>query len=269
MAADTALHELAKHWRIAAIVLALVAGLLAAFTGVGRGVERGLTDSRYALRHHKAASDIVIVEIDARSIAAIDRWPWPRRNYVNAVDNLRRAGVASIAFDVDFSAPSNPADDAALAQALARADGLVTLPTFRQSAGSEQRGFIDSLPIPILRQNALAATVSILPDSDGDIRNAPLGEVTAGISRPSLAAMIAGRNGRAGSDFPIDYSIDPVSIPRLSFIDVRDGRFDPAAVRGKRILIGATAIELGDRYGVPRYGVIPGVITQALAALTL
>jgi EAL domain-containing protein (putative c-di-GMP-specific phosphodiesterase class I)/GGDEF domain-containing protein len=36
-----------------------------------------------------------------------------------------------------------------------------------------------------------------------------------------------------------------------------------------RILIGATAIELGDRYAVPRYGVVPGVMVQALAAESL
>ncbi|MGN6819210.1 MAG: putative bifunctional diguanylate cyclase/phosphodiesterase [Sphingomonas sp.] len=269
MAAGKSLRELAKHWRILAVIVALAAGLLAGLSGVGRGVERGLADTRYAIRHHQAASDVVIVEIDARSIAAIDRWPWPRHNYASVVDRLHNAGAASLAFDVDFSTPSNPADDTAFAQALARANGFVTLPTFRQAADSGKTGFVDSMPIPALRKNALAATVSILPDSDGDIRNAPIGEITAGVPRPSLAAMIAGRDGRAGADFPIDYSIDPSSIPRLSFIDVRDGRFDPAAVRGKRILIGATAIEVGDRYGVPRYGVIPGVVIQALAALTL
>jgi EAL domain-containing protein (putative c-di-GMP-specific phosphodiesterase class I)/GGDEF domain-containing protein len=72
-----------------------------------------------------------------------------------------------------------------------------------------------------------------------------------------------------GQDFPIDYSIDPASIPRFSFIDLRDGKVDPALLRGKKILIGTTAIELGDRYAVPRYGVVPGVVIQALAALTL
>ena len=34
-------------------------------------------------------------------------------------------------------------------------------------------------------------------------------------------------------------------------------------------MIGATAIELGDRYAVPGHGVIPGVVVQALAAETL
>ena len=145
----------------------------------------------------------------------------------------------------------------------------MTLPTFRQAADNTPDGYIDSVPIPILREHALAATVSVRPDSDGDVRSAPLGEVVAGSPRPSLGAMIAGRNGTAGADFPIDFAIDPSSIPRFSFIDVRDGKVDPSRLRGKRILIGATAIELGDRYAVPRYGVIPGVVIQALAAATL
>jgi EAL domain-containing protein (putative c-di-GMP-specific phosphodiesterase class I) len=81
--------------------------------------------------------------------------------------------------------------------------------------------------------------------------------------------MLAGRAGVAGASFPIDYGIDPATVPRHSFIDIRDGRFDPRAISGKSILIGATAVELGDRYAVPNYGVIPGVVIQALAAETL
>ncbi|QDZ06861.1 EAL domain-containing protein [Sphingomonas panacisoli] len=244
-------------------------GLMTGWSGLGQGLEHGLAEARYALRHHQSTGDVVIVEVDARSIAAIDRWPWPRHNYASAVDRLRLAGVASIAFDVDFSASSNPAEDLAFGASLARADGLVTLPTFRQAADNRRDGYIDSLPIPELRAHSLAATVSVLPDADGKVRNVPLGEITNGLPRPSLAAMIAGRNGSAGAEFPIDYSIDPASIPRFSFIDIRDGKVDPALLRGKKVLIGATAIEIGDRYGVPRFGVIPGVVIQALAALTL
>jgi EAL domain-containing protein (putative c-di-GMP-specific phosphodiesterase class I) len=81
--------------------------------------------------------------------------------------------------------------------------------------------------------------------------------------------VLANTNGAAGQDFPIDFAIDPASIPRHSFIDIRDGRFDPAVLAGKDVLIGATAIEMGDRYAVPHHGVIPGVVIQALAAETL
>lgn len=263
-----AFRNVAQWSRPFVLAFSLVVGLVSGLVGFGTPLEHALSDARYALRQHDA-NGLVLIEIDARSIATIDRWPWPRANYAAVVDRLRGAGAESVAFDVDFSSPSNPADDKAFAEALARADGLVTLPTFRQATSYGRVGYVDSLPIPALRAHSLSATVSILPDPDGLVRDAPLGEVTAGVPRPSFAAMIAGRNGAAGTSFPIDFAINPQSLPRLSFADVRDGRFDPAAVRGKRVLIGATAVELGDRYATPRNGVIPGVVIQALAALTL
>jgi hypothetical protein len=52
-------------------------------------------------------------------------------------------------------------------------------------------------------------------------------------------------------------------------VDLVQGKIPPAALAGKRVIIGATAVELGDRYPVPRYGVIYGVVIQALGAETL
>ena len=39
--------------------------------------------------------------------------------------------------------------------------------------------------------------------------------------------------------------------------------------QGPNVIIGATAIEMGDRYAVPSHGILPGVVIQALAAETL
>lgn len=250
---------------LAAAGLAVAVGA----SGAGTDIDGGIQNLRFAARARPASGTLHLVEIDARSIAAIDHWPWPRDNYARAIDRLRRAGVASIAFDVDFSSRSTPANDQAFAAALERMNGAVVLPTLRQSAGGSTAGYIDALPIPELRAHSMAAAVSVLPDRDGLVRAAPVGVVTAGMPRPSLSAMIAGRAGAAGHDYPIDYAIDPASIPRYSFIDIRDGRFAPAELAGKRVLIGATAVEVGDRYAVPRFGVIPGVVIQALAAETL
>jgi signal transduction histidine kinase len=47
------------------------------------------------------------------------------------------------------------------------------------------------------------------------------------------------------------------------------GRFDPALVRGKKVLVGATALELGDRFAVPKYTMLAGVEIQALAYSSL
>ena len=257
------------HWRVSALILCCLAGMLTGLSGIAVGPERALRAISWQLRHQPASGRVHIVEIDARSIAAISRWPWPRSNYSALVDNLRQAGVASIAFDVDFSAHSTAADDSAFAAALNRAGGEVILPTFRQPLGSGRAGWADSLPIPALREHSTLAAVSILPDRDGYVRRAPIGVVTRDTPRPSLSASIAGVNGSSGEDFAIDYAIDPDSIPRHSFIDIRDRRFDAAALAGKQVVVGATAIELGDRYAVPNHGVIPGVVIKALAAETL
>lgn len=251
------------------LALALVAGAATGASGVGGGLERALSEIGQSLRDKPASGDLHIVEIDARSIAAIDRWPWPRRQHAQLIDRLHAAGVGTIAFDVDFSSRSSAEDDRRMAQALERAGGGVVLPTFRQRAGAGRNEWIDLLPFEAAHAHAVLASVSIEPDRDGRVRRAPLGTVTAGTPRPSLSAAIAGRGGMADESFPIDYAVDPQTIPRHSFVDIVQGRFDPAVLRGKAVLVGATAIELGDRYAVPRFGVIPGVVIQALAAETL
>ena len=248
---------------------ATLAGLVLAIMPLGGAIDRAMSPARFGVFHRVASGNVVVVEMDAKSAATIKRWPWSRANYAAVVDKLRQAGVASIVFDVDVSSPSDAVGDAAFAAALSRADGLVALPTFGQSATSTDQRTIDALPIPVLRSHAALASVSIRPDADGQVRSMPFATVTAGVPRPSLSAYIAQRSGTAGQDFPIDMSIDPATIPRLSFIDVRDGKFDPARLQGRNILIGATAIEMGDRYGTPQWGVIPGVIVQAMAAETL
>ena len=241
----------------------------AAQSGAFRDLDSGLRNFSFALRSSTASGQIHVVEMDAASVAQIQRWPWPRSNYAGVVTALDAAGARSIIFDVDFSSASDPVEDAALARSLNKAAAQIILPTFAQSESFGSDRQIDALPIATLRQHASLASVSVIPDSDGVVRNMPLGTITADVPRPSLSAQAAGVAGKAGEYFPVDFAINPASIPRYSFIDIADGRFDISAVRGKDILIGATAIEMGDRYATPRHGVLPGVIVQALAAETL
>ncbi|WP_295532055.1 EAL domain-containing protein [Novosphingobium sp. Chol11] len=238
-------------------------------TGAAGGFEEHLRQSREALLTHPASGKIVLVEIDAKSLASAGQWPWPRKLHAQMIDRLSAMGATTIGFDVDFSARSNPVDDVALAKALAQTNASVILPTFRQPASVGSTTFKENLPIEPLRQHALLASVNVTPDPDGQLASYSYGVVTAGIPRPSLAAMLAGTSGRMDSKFRIDTSIDPATLPRISADDVLAGRVDPAMVRGKQMVIGATAIELGDRYATPQHGVIPGVMIQILAAETL
>lgn len=246
-----------------------LAALAVLFGGGGTAVENDLRTLRNTLRSHAASGEVHIVEIDKRSIDAIRKWPWPRRYHAQAIDRLTAAGVKSIAFDVDFSSESAGGDDRLLADALRRANGNVVLPVMTQEEGAGSRKMIESEPIPMLRRHSFAGAVSIRPDADGLVRAVPFGVTILGAPRPSLAAMIAETHGPADEAFTIDYALDPASVPRHSFIDVLRGDVPAAALRGKRIVIGATAAETQDRYAVPGHGVIYGVVIQALAAETL
>lgn len=261
-------HVLDRRHALTKSVAAFL-GLTLLVSGTGEGADRLMRMGRDALRSHPASGEIHIVEIDARSLREIDRWPWPRRNHALLIDRLQQSEARSIAFDVDFSSLSNPEDDAALAAALERAGGSVVLPTFRQQVESGSSDYVDNLPANPFRENAFLAAVTVHPEADGNVRYMPLGLETAQTPRPSLASMIAERQADVGRSFEIDYSIDPASIPRHSFADVMRGRVPAELLRGKRIIVGATAVEMGDRYAVPRHGVIPGVFIQAIAAETL
>ena len=247
----------------------MLVGLALALSGLGVGAERGFQTWRDALRAHSASGRLALVEIDARSLAALDRWPWPRSLHARAIRALNRAGAQTIAFDVDFSARSSPDEDAAFAAAIRDSRASVILPTFRQPGSQTGGGMVENLPLPAFRGHAQLAAVNIEADRDGLVRSYPYGVVTGGVARPSVGAMLAGSVGAAGRSFPIDGAIDPATIPRISFVDLLDGRVKPGALSGKAVLIGATAIEMGDRYPVPRHGVIPGAVIQLLAAETL
>ncbi|EZP70362.1 Diguanylate phosphodiesterase [Sphingomonas paucimobilis] len=255
--------------RVSALLLAILIVIAISLAGAGSGLERQLRNWRDSIRSHAATGQVVIVEIDARSIAAIDRWPWPRRYYSQFLSRVGEAAPDAVGFDVDFSAPSAPTDDAAFAKALARFAGTVVLPSFRQESGGGEKRMAENLPLPAFAAHSFVGSVNVHPDPDGVIRTYSFGERIGGTLRPSISALLADNRGKAETNFTIDQAIDPATIPRISFIDVINGRSSLEWLPGKKILVGATAIELGDRYPTPLYGVQPGVVVQAAAVETL
>lgn len=101
---------------LAACLATLVVVLLGQ-AGVLRGLDDRLLDLR--LRHWPRAvepmsSDVVLVDIDDRSLERIGRWPWPRTRLADCVVELGKAGARTIALDLDLSDPQGLAYDATL-----------------------------------------------------------------------------------------------------------------------------------------------------------
>jgi EAL domain-containing protein (putative c-di-GMP-specific phosphodiesterase class I)/CHASE2 domain-containing sensor protein len=250
-------------------LVTMLAGVAVLASGGGKGVEQQLRSWRDQIRMHPASGGIVIVEVDQRSLSALNQWPWPRRHHADLIDRLGQARASLIAFDVNFEVQSNPADDRALASALERWDGLVALPAFQQREGAGSSRNVETLPYEPFRQNAFLAGVNVEADEDGLVRRLPLGTQIAEVPRPSMASLLAESAGNIDEMLEIDYAIDPASIPRLSFVDVLNGRVEASAIEGKKVFIGGTAADMQDRYTVPIHGVLPGVVVQALAAETI
>ena len=261
-----------RDWsrRPLSLLLALLVAMSAALLAVGGvfdPVEDALTTQRAELLTRSSTGQVAIVEIDARSLAELRSWPWPRRYHADVVRRLHKSGASVIAFDVDFSAQSSDGDEQ-LSPAIEEA-GQVILPIFAQKAsGGDDARILSSRPDSAFR-SAWVGGVNIFPDPDGVVREYPAATFIDGAVQPSIATLLAERNGLGDRIFQPDWAIEASAIPRFSFVDVMKGRTPANALNGKRVLIGATAIELGDRYAVPRYGVVPGVVVQALAAETL
>jgi CHASE2 domain-containing sensor protein len=110
-----------RNYRPHILVAAIVA--IALLTNLPTTLRNDLVDLRFAWQSRAATGDVVVVAIDAPSIEQIGVWPWPRRLHAELLQRLDAAGINDVAFDVDFSTPSDPAYDRAYVEALRAAGG--------------------------------------------------------------------------------------------------------------------------------------------------
>ena len=248
------------------VVVALTIVLSSGWHGTFRNA---LTDLRFAWMSRQATGDVVAIAIDAPSIDKIGIWPWPRRLHADLLRRLQTADVRDIVFDVDFSTPSDPASDQAFVEALENAGGSVVLPSFEQpgAKGSDGTAIHINRPLKQFGDHAWTAVVNVAVEPDGLVRRYPFGEKLDGQFLPSMGAVLAGQHAAKREPFLIDFGIRAASIPRVSYIDVlRGDDATLAKLRDKKVVIGGTALELGDRFGIPNGGVVSGPLLQALAA---
>jgi adenylate cyclase len=192
---------------LAGVVIGCVAALLAVGALHFGKLEHleGITfdlRARALARPGPATDDIRIILLDQKSLDWAKEafglgWPWPRQAYAPVVDFCRRAGAASLAFDVVYTEPSvyGVADDKALSDAFtafgkvilaadfANRDGSTsTWPDHVKTPGLTARNQppakpakVATFPIPDLASGAAGVgNVSANPDPDTVYRRIPL-----------------------------------------------------------------------------------------------
>jgi len=261
--------------------------------GLLAGTRARVGDLLFAARPVQAARSTVIVGIDQKSYQALlprhgPLSAWPRTLYAQALDALTPAGPRVIVFAIFFDAPRP--DDARLAEAMRRA-GNVIVPVVAQGprafdprpgVAQEFEAFVR--PAPTLRSGALdEGLANITTNRDSVVRSLPLLLRAGAEELPSLPLTIVARFTRrptvldakaegslvhaAGRSIPVaEHDTMPInflgppsepggagSFRIVSFADVLDGRFDPALVRDRIVLLGPT-IRGVDEHATPTTG---------------
>ena len=257
-----------RNPRVRILLWAALTALVVGTIQLGQPLEDSLRIARNTMRERPASGEIVLVAVDERSLAALDKWPWPRRHYAQAIDRLFEAGASRVTVAIGFSAGSDAREDAALRQTLRSHKGRVTLATPFEDEEAHLKGR-EVLLSAQFAPHAILASPTFSYNYQGVAWALPRVVRSGETAQPGLAAAIAGATGGRTAAFPVDYAIQPETIPVLSFIDALEGRLSAHALRGKSIVIGNTADGLGESYFVPGKGRMPGVYVHLLGAETL
>ncbi|BAS26964.1 CHASE2 domain-containing protein [Limnochorda pilosa] len=241
-------------------------------------LERPLYDLRVSARFlagspSGTASRLAVVAVDEPSLEALGRWPWPAERHARLVETLAAAGAAAVGLDLILAEPTGERGDEALARAVAQS--AASMPVFLP-AGPEA-------PHASLAQAATGLGSIRFPlDPDGAVRRLPLPATGRGTEPLSvLLARVGGLQEAGGpTTLWLDLRRPPVLrsplrpedlFPTFSYVAVLDGRVPPEALRGRIVLVGATAPGLGDRHltALRRLGPVPGVFLHANAVRAL
>jgi adenylate cyclase len=276
----------------AAITLLSWAGLAA---GAFQGTQLRLVD---ALFPAIGPDDrIVVVAVDETSLDEIGQaWPWPRAVHALLIHAVRDRGAELIGYDVTFAEPTEPDQDAALAEALAEGDDVVLAANaiFEGRLQDPPQAADLDRPIPALGESAVAvAHANVIPDPDGVVRALPpviespdLDYVPA--MSLALYALEEGVDGQltfrpdgwqigdrlipTGRAHLMDVNFSArAEYPTYSASDVIEGDVPADAFEGKIVLVGATALGLGDTRLTPldKGTGEPGVFVHANALNTM
>ena len=271
-------RDLARTAGVAAVVAVAAAALQLA--GAWSAFDDALFDTFTVASAPRPAiaSPVVVVGIDEPSFSELRmRWPWPRSVHARLIDELTHAGASVVVFDVLFSEPSDPGEDAALARAVAASKRVVLAAEMSLQDTAHFRGMQRVEPLAELRDAGAASGVAtIAVGGDQVVRRFP--QDSDALWRVTLARhdALLGKPAGSAAAAPgamVRYS-DGSDVGYVSYYQALEPALLPAgALRGKVAIVGLalkTSPEVqraADMYATPflRFSrqFAPGVEIQA------
>lgn len=260
----------------------------------------------------KKKPNIVIVDVDEKSLRQEGRWPWSREKLGLLVNKLFAHQVAVVGFDMVFAEPENTTADTVFSTALINKDVVlgfllhheagtptgklpepsITTPNLGFGVIPKLTAYTGNIP-PIQTAQQSAGFLTNFRDTDGIVRRSPLVLVFQETAYPALALELARRYlavnhidltiTQEGNQIVMDsIRLGPLKIdtdalgqvlvpfvgkPRyfttISAADVLSERTNPTQLANTIILVGTSALGVGDLLATPVSPVYPGVEVHA------
>jgi adenylate cyclase len=286
---------------IAAALAALVWGIVLAGAHLeGRAtlldrLEAPLADLRLLMAGPRPSpDDVVIVALDDETVREAGAYPVPRATVAELVRTLARLEPKALGVDILF-VDHGPADgDEALASALRESGAVIAAAALfsREAPGPGEGARADLpdadsllLPLPLFTDAAAIGLVNVTTDSAGTLRFVPLVVRSGTEILPSFPMRVAIKAARAdpvfdgdrlrigatvlhtdfGRSLPLRFYGPHGRVKTISARDVLAGRVDAAALRGRIVVVGTTAVGTTDTFSTPFDPVFPGVEALATA----
>jgi len=254
-------------------VFAVLVGIIFHASGLFDSAELDTVDARFEIRgEQQPREDVAVVAVDDITFSDLgEQWPFPRSLHGKLIDRLEQAGAKTIAYDVQFTEPTEPAEDSALIRAVQQA-GNVVLATTEVDEQGRSNVFGGE---QVLRSiGALSGNALVTPGSDGVVRQVEpqiQGLGTFAVVSADVATGTKTDTGGWGEGGAwIDFAGPPGTIPTYSFSRVLAGKFDPGAFADKTVVVGASAPSLQDVHSTSAGGgLMAGPELQASAIATI
>ena len=258
-------------------------------------VEATMTDVRTLLRGTRPAPDLVtIVAIDDEMVRREGSYPVGRATVARIVDAISGFGPKAIAIDLLLVDRGQPDGDQALASSLAKSPAVVAAAAVfdasLQHVVAGKGGLADIpaadhflLPLPEFADAAPVGIVNVETDQAGTPRFIPMVFTDGNRVETSLplraAALAVGEDPRIEADgvsigarfiptdigytLPLGFYGPRGAIRTIGAASVLNGTVAREDMRGRIVVLGATATGVGDVYPSPFDPILPGVEVMA------
>ncbi|WP_217126776.1 CHASE2 domain-containing protein [Hydrogenophilus thiooxidans] len=222
---------------------------------------------------------LVVIDIDERSLATLGPWPWPRELQAQLITKLRAAGVQKQIWDILWTddRPLPPPFLNALGPDITAATLLILDPNVPSPphegappnpptpcAPSDPQALGYRFPPrPLLERGVALGHITPTFDSDGLLRRLPTYLCAAQSRIPALAAAAAAPAAPLPETLYLVRQRPPAAWPVLPADLILADAVSPARLNGRIALIGSTALGVADRIPTPRSPTTPGLAVHA------